>query len=198
MARRDESDARKEYHRQRMAEWRKRPLTIDGIEAHAQRYFWPRVSSKWWVSDCSFWEGSRDRDGYGNVVFQNRVVKAHRYAFMLHFGRLVTPGLEIGHTCDNPPCVRIDHLREWTSGDNQRDKHQKGRAVIAVGERAGGARISNERVGELRAMAAELGWPGKRGAGGNREAKYLLMAAFPEVSVAQLARIVNGTSRAKG
>lgn len=186
----------KARHAANMKRYREQPLTLDGIEKFAERFFWPKVDKS---GDCWLWMAYRDRNGYGHCGFQKHDVSAHRFSWMLANGRLVGDGLEIGHHCDNPPCVNPAHLVEWTGLENHRDKYAKGRAVNVVGERSGAAKISNARISELRNVAAELGWPnGSRGFGGNPELTAQIMALFPEVSHTQLSRVVRGKSRTKG
>lgn len=64
--------------------------------------------------------------GYGKF----RGMPAHRAAWILTNGR-VPPGLFVLHHCDNPPCVRPDHLFLGTQTDNMRDASQKGRLAPA-------------------------------------------------------------------
>ena len=52
---------------------------------------------------------------------------AHRVAWELAYGCSIGEGLVIRHTCDNPPCVRPDHLLEGTVADNARDARERGR-----------------------------------------------------------------------
>jgi hypothetical protein len=58
------------------------------------------------------------------------------------------------HRCDNPPCVRPDHLFLGTRADNNRDMVTKGRARVGVnppvGERSGSVRLTSEQVRAIR------------------------------------------------
>ena len=40
----------------------------------------------------------------------------------------VPAGMLLRHTCDNPPCIRLDHLILGTSKDNTRDMMLRGRS----------------------------------------------------------------------
>jgi hypothetical protein len=51
---------------------------------------------------------------------------AHRFAWELAYGP-IPPGLSICHRCDNPPCVRPDHLFLGTTRENVFDSIAKGR-----------------------------------------------------------------------
>jgi hypothetical protein len=50
---------------------------------------------------------------------------AHRAAFAMAHGYIPTPSCL--HSCDNPPCVNVAHLREGTHADNMADRKAKGR-----------------------------------------------------------------------
>jgi hypothetical protein len=58
-------------------------------------------------------------------------------------------GMCVLHRCDNPPCVRPDHLFLGTRRDNVLDMAAKGRA--AVGERSGTAKLTASAVDDIRA-----------------------------------------------
>lgn len=55
-------------------------------------------------------------------------IRAHRYAWQSLRGE-IPKGLCVCHTCDNPKCVRIEHLWLGSIADNTRDMIKKGRAA---------------------------------------------------------------------
>jgi hypothetical protein len=64
----------------------------------------------------------------------------------------IPDGLFVLHRCDNPPCVRPDHLRLGTAKDNTQDMLRKGRSGYpsAPGERNGHARFTDAQVIAIR------------------------------------------------
>lgn len=91
---------------------------------NADSHFWPNVDKS---GECWMWTGSKTPRGYGRLtVRQQGSEYAHRFSFRLHGGALGT-GVECCHSCDNPSCVRPDHLFAGTHSDNMRDASRKGR-----------------------------------------------------------------------
>ncbi len=78
---------------------------------------------------CWEWQAQRDKDGYGRIERVGRVFRAHRAAYELAYGP-IPDGLQVCHTCDNPPCIRPDHLFLGTSRDNWQDSIDKGRRTL--------------------------------------------------------------------
>lgn len=79
------------------------------------------------VEECWVWQAKRDRKGYGVLKYGSRIpVGAHRFGYQLLVGP-IPDGLWVLHHCDNPPCVRPDHLFLGTQGDNMQDMAAKGR-----------------------------------------------------------------------
>lgn len=86
------------------------------------RLFWDRVL----IGDgCWEWQGGCFNTGYGSARYRKRSVPAHRVAWALWHGELPGPGVFVCHRCDNPPCVRPDHLFLGSNQDNQNDKVKK-------------------------------------------------------------------------
>ena len=75
---------------------------------------------------CWEWAGSRYGNGYGMFSYRYTSRCAHRVAWEIERGP-IPEGLQVCHHCDNPPCVRIDHLFIGTQVDNMADAKQKGR-----------------------------------------------------------------------
>jgi hypothetical protein len=76
-------------------------------------------------------------------------VKAHRKAWEILHGP-IPAGMLVMHTCDQPACVRPNHLTLGTHLDNQRDKWAKGRGKIVVWNR----KLTFEQADEIRARYA--------------------------------------------
>jgi endogenous inhibitor of DNA gyrase (YacG/DUF329 family) len=82
------------------------------------------------LGPCWVWTGSTAGGGYGQFSVggrtAHRFIPAHRYCWELHNGP-IPAGLWGLHKCDNPPCVRPEHLFIGTCKDNVDDMIRKGR-----------------------------------------------------------------------
>lgn len=87
--------------------------------------FWSKVNK---TEMCWLWTGNRSQ-GYGKLSVLGESIRAHRYSYILHFGA-IPQGMLVCHRCDNPACVRPDHLFLGTSSDNAKDAYHKGRLNI--------------------------------------------------------------------
>lgn len=87
---------------------------------------WAKVDR---TESCWIWTGGTNIKGYGCIGLGERgrgKALAHRVSWELAFGP-IPDGLWVLHHCDNPPCVRPDHLWLGTAADNNRDMVAKGR-----------------------------------------------------------------------
>jgi hypothetical protein len=99
-------------------------------------------------NECWVWVGARASNGYG--VFKKK--GAHRVSWELHCGK-IPDGLFVLHKCDNPPCVRPDHLFIGDQTDNMSDASKKGRIVIdnMPGEKHPLSKLTEDAVRKIRA-----------------------------------------------
>jgi hypothetical protein len=113
-----------------------------------EQRFWTHVAKG---NNCWNWIGWQHRQGYGmlriNQEGESTMHLAHRVSWMIA-NRWEIPELDVLHKCDNPPCVRPDHLFLGTHAQNMADMVTKGRS--ACGERSGSARLTWTLVKELR------------------------------------------------
>jgi len=132
-----------------------------------EQRFWHKVDRS---GECWLWIGTRNPLGYGRFWVDGRMHNAHRWLYEQTNGEL-SAGLQVLHSCDNPPCVCLDHLFVGTREDNMQDASRKGRLALqrnpdlfkgerhwthrqperrTVGERHGSAKLTWEIVAEIR------------------------------------------------
>lgn len=89
--------------------------------------FWKRVNKG---DGCWEWTGSTHK-GYASLQIKQKKFGAHRVSYTIANGP-IPEGFSICHKCDNPKCVRPDHLFAGTSQDNTTDRIAKGRGKIKL------------------------------------------------------------------
>jgi hypothetical protein len=111
-----------------------------------QERFWANVDRS---GKCWLWTGPlRSRkDPYGVLVFHEKKHAAYRLSYELAHGP-IPDGLLVCHHCDNPRCVRPEHLFLGTCADNNADKAVKFRGIR--GEQHHRARLTEQEVLAIR------------------------------------------------
>jgi hypothetical protein len=90
--------------------------------------FWSKVVK---TEACWVRTGTALPKGYTKIWWNGSMKLAHRVSWMIHFGP-IPESMMVLHTCDNPPCVRPDHLFLGTNQTNMTDMISKGRHHYSV------------------------------------------------------------------
>lgn len=102
---------------------------------------------------CWVWGRGPAKNGkYGRFHVGNRSRPAHVFSYELAYGPL-PDGLICRHKCDNPPCVRPDHLESGTHKDNARDRTERGRVPPSFGEFHARTNLTDAEVLAMREAA---------------------------------------------
>lgn len=154
-----------------------------------EQRFWARVNMNGPIPShvpelgkCWVWTGTFN--GARGVLYidkTHRIWRAYRVAVLLATGS--SPALSVLHKCDNPACVRLDHLFLGTQKDNIRDMIAKGRrrAYDRHGERNPRAKLTAAQVADIKARRA-------------RGETLASIAALFGIGPSQVHRIANGKS----
>lgn len=105
--------------------------------------------------DCWPWTGCKGRGGYGSIRWHGETTGAHRVIYEVVVGPIPI-GVDILHSCDNPPCCNPKHLFPGTHLDNMRDAVAKGkfrRMRRAKGEECSNSKLTAENVTFIRTSA---------------------------------------------
>ena len=110
---------------------------------------------------CWNWTGARTSFGHGVIGLPGkRTGRAHRVSWEMHNGP-IPKGMFVLHHCDNPRCVRPDHLFLGTAADNHRDCVSKGRAVkppVLRGRKNPSAVLTPKMVRKIRGTPRAYGY----------------------------------------
>jgi len=116
-----------------------------------EQRFWSRVNKNGPMhpvlkTRCWLWTGCTSAEGYGIVNTGDGNATAQRMSWFLTYGKW--PKYLACHHCDNPPCVRPDHLFDGPHRANTDDMLAKGR--FPIGERHWFAKLTDKEVEEMR------------------------------------------------
>ncbi len=98
------------------------------------------MEDRGYATPCHIWLGGTYSDGYGRTWKDGRSRGAHCVAWEESHGP-IPDGLHVLHRCDQPPCIREDHLFLGTNTDNVEDRNAKGRQA---------RKLTEEQVAEIR------------------------------------------------
>ncbi len=109
--------------------------------------FWQKVDKS---GDCWIWTGSAHRSGYGLFCVTPIKLRANRAAWELTYG-VIPDGLYICHRCNNPRCVRPEHLYAGTPQENMDDKVRANHHLnVPKGENTVTSKLSASQVQVIR------------------------------------------------
>jgi len=107
------------------------------------------------MSNCIEWGKWKDKDGYGIVQIEGKLMRAHRIEWEKKYGPIPNGGWVL-HRCDNPSCVNLDHLFLGTPKDNIQDCLKKGRRNTPRGFGHYRSKISEETARQIKVLGSAL------------------------------------------
>jgi hypothetical protein len=137
-------------------------IFANGWETVLHRFF-SKVKK---THSCWEWKSSINNKGYGQFHLDGKTVLASRLSWKIHYGEF-PEGFFVLHKCDNPRCVRPDHLFLGNALENTLDAISKNRLKnppLHLGEFQHLSKLSEEKVRKIRSskktissLASEFG-----------------------------------------
>lgn len=115
--------------------------------------FWARVNK---TDTCWLWTGPVNTSGYGHMRRHHRSVTTHRLIWEITYGT-IPKGKCVCHTCDIRRCVNPAHLFLASAGENNTDRHSKGRT--ATGQKNGKAKLTDLQATVIRELYPLINQP---------------------------------------
>jgi hypothetical protein len=133
-------------------------LPIPFLDLNLQIRFWGYVKK---TESCWLWIGCKNSKGYGTFGINHKTYIATRIAYKIQVNDPGTKYVlhEIG--CNNPSCVRGDHLYLGTNSDNMRQMFLEGRCN-RQGELSNWHKLKDHEVLEIRASNLSLSALGRK------------------------------------
>lgn len=123
--------------------------------------FWGKVDKtggkmKHMPTNCWEWMATTNEKGYG--IFQMGLIRKRATHAAIFFSTGAWPeGKQVCHRCDNPCCVRPEHLFLGTPKENTRDMVSKRRAAGPKGDKSATAKLTWEQVRAIRSAGRGYG-----------------------------------------
>ncbi|SDS88319.1 HNH endonuclease [Pseudarthrobacter equi] len=105
-------------------------------------------------SGCLLWTAGVSNQGYGKFVLGGRTMPAHRAAWVLEYGEVLSREEFLLHSvsCNSRLCVEIAHLRVGTHAENMADRKAQGRYNTSRGFNNSRARFNDAEVADMRLL----------------------------------------------
>lgn len=101
------------------------------------------------VGECHETRLWKDKDGYGHIMIDGIRWISSRLSYTLNYGK-IPEGKIVRHSCDNPSCIRKEHLLIGTPKENTVDKVERNRQYQPEGELNGMSKLTEKEVSEIR------------------------------------------------
>lgn len=103
--------------------------------------------------DCVPWPHRKYAVGYGKVLFEGRIWKAHRLMCVMAHGEPDDWSLDAAHNCGNANCVNPNHIRWATRLSNCEDKKAHGTEIL--GSDRHNAKLTEADIPKIRRLYAD-------------------------------------------